>query len=71
MLPHTVLAFFALAMTILSLWVKRSPWIWGSFLVLAFALAFMAKIITPIALAPIGAVLVLHTLLKGDLRGLA
>ncbi|NGX59293.1 MAG: hypothetical protein KR126chlam3_00441 [Chlamydiae bacterium] len=71
LLPHTTLAFFALAMTILSLWVKPSPWIWGSFLVLAFALAYMAKIITPIALAPIGGLLVLHTLLKGDVRGLA
>lgn len=70
-LIHTTLAFFALAMTIVSLWVKRSPWIWGPFLVLAFALAYIEKIITPIALAPIGALLGLHTLLKGDIRGLA
>lgn len=70
-LIHTTLAFFALAMTIASLWVKRSPWIWGPFLVLAFALAYVEKIITPIALAPIAALLALHTLLKGDIRGLA
>lgn len=70
-LTHSTLAFFALAMMIISLWVKRSPWIWGAFLVLAFSLAYMAKIITPIALAPIGALIVLHTILKGDNKGVA
>jgi len=70
-LIHSTLAFFALAMTILSMWVKRSTWIWGSFLILAFALGYMAKLVTPIALAPIGGLLILHTLLKGDIRGLA
>jgi len=70
-LIHSTLAFFALAMSITSLWAKRSSWIWGSFLVLAFALAYLAKIISPIALVPIGTLLVLHTLLKGDIRGLA
>lgn len=70
-LTHTSLAFFALAMTIVSLWVKRSPWIWGPFLILAFALAYMAKVVGSDALIPIGALLVLHTILKGDLRGLA
>lgn len=70
-LIHATLAFFALAMTFISFWVKRSPWIWGSFLLLAFALGYMAKLISPIALAPIGSLLILHTLLKGDIRGLA
>lgn len=70
-LIHVTLAFFALAMTILSLWVKRSPWIWGSFLILAFALGYMAKLVQPIALAPVGGLLIVHTFLKGDVRGLA
>lgn len=67
----SALAFFAIAMTIISAWVKRSPWIWGGFLIFAFALGFIAKLFDPIALAPIGALLVLHTLLKGDIKGLA
>jgi len=68
---HATLAYFALTMTILSLWVKRSPWIWGSFLIFAFVLGYFAKIITPIALAPIGALLFLHALIKGEIKGLA
>lgn len=70
-LSHASLAFFALAMTIVTPWVKRSPWVWGPFLIIAFALAYLAKIITPIALAPVGGLLILHTLLKGDIKGLA
>ncbi len=70
-LTHASLAFFALSMTIISPWVKRSAWVWGPFLILAFALAYLAKIIEPIALAPIGGLLILHTLLKGDIKGLA
>lgn len=70
-LSHASLAFFALTMTIISPWVKRSPWVWGPFLIIAFALAYLAKIIEPIALAPIGGLLILHTFLKGDIKGLA
>lgn len=67
--PHVTIAFFALMMAILSLWVKRSPWIWGSFLIIAFVMAFYAKLVTSIALAPIGGLFILHAVLKGDLRG--
>lgn len=66
----SALAFFALAMTIISAWVKRSPWIWGGFLIFAFVLGHFANLFEPIALAPIGGLLVLHILLKGDIRGL-
>lgn len=70
-LIHSALAFFALSMTVLSMWVKRSPWIWGPFLTLAFILGYMAKIVMPVALVPIGGLLIVHTILKGDIRGLA
>lgn len=70
-LIHTSLAFFALMMVIISFWVKRSPWIWGGFLVFALVLGYFAQVITPIALAPIGALFAVHILLAGDLRGLA
>ncbi|NGX39844.1 MAG: hypothetical protein KR126chlam1_01178 [Chlamydiae bacterium] len=70
LVPHAALAVFALMMAIVSFWVKRSPWIWGSFLLLSFALGYFAKLITPIALVPIGALLILHALLTSDIRGL-
>jgi len=68
---HASLAFFALMMTIISFWVKRSPWIWGGFLTFAFVLGYFANLITPIALAPIGALLFLHIILASDLKGIA
>lgn len=70
-LTHSALAFFALAMTIISFWVKRSPWIWGTFLVLAFALGYIAKLLQPVALLPIGTLFILHAFLQGQVRGLA
>ena len=68
---HASLAYFALLMTTISLWVKRSSWIWGSFLIFAFILGYFAQLIQPIALAPIAGLLIAHALLKGELRGLA
>ena len=66
---HAALAYFALALTMISPWIKRSPWVWGSFLIFAFILGYFAHIITPIALAPIGALFILHSLLKGEIKG--
>ncbi len=71
LLAHSSLAFFALAMMIISVWVKNSPWIWGAFFIFAFILGYFAKLVSPIALAPIGGLCVIHALLKGDLKGLA
>lgn len=59
-----LLAFFALAMTFLSLWVKKSTWIWGSFLFIALGLATLAGVITPIALLPIALLGCMHFILK-------
>lgn len=43
--PIASLAFFALIMAFLSLWIHKRPWLWGSFLVISFAFAFYAKLI--------------------------
>jgi hypothetical protein len=67
--PHVTLAYFALIMTFVSLWVKRSPWIWGGFLLISFVLAYFAGIVAPIALAPIGGLLVVQALIKSDIKG--
>lgn len=69
--PLAALSFFALMVTIISFWVKRSPWIWGSFLIFAFTLGYFAHIIEPIALAPLIGLFFLHGLLKGKVRGVA
>ena len=71
LLVQSSLAYFALALTIISAWVKRSPWVWGSFLIFAFLLGYMSKILTPIALLPIGGLFLLHSFLKGDIKGFA
>ncbi len=68
--PHVTLAFFALIMALVSFWVKRSPWIWGSFLILAYTLAFFGKLVTPIALVPIVTLFALHVLMKSEIRGI-
>jgi len=68
-LIHSTLAAFALSLTIISAWIKRSPWIWGGFLILAFSLGALAHIFTPIALIPIGALLILHAVLKSEFGG--
>lgn len=67
---HASLSFFSLAMAIVSFWAKRSAPIWGGFLLLSLILAYFSHIITPIALIPIGALLILHPLLIGETRGL-
>lgn len=69
LVPVAALSFFALMVTIISFWVKRSPWIWGSFLIFVFILAYFAHLIEPIALIPIIALFFLHGLLKGKIRG--
>lgn len=63
------LAFFALMMAFISFWLKRSPWMWGAFLIIAGLLGFYAKLLDPIALAPIGALFILHGLLRGGVQG--
>ncbi len=62
---HVVLTFFALIMAFVTLWVKRSPWIWGSFLAIAGLLAYLSQILFPLGLIPIGALLLCHSLIDG------
>lgn len=70
-MTNIALALFALMMAIISLWVKRSPWIWGPFLIIAGTLGHFAGNLEPIALAPALALFVLHLILRGPVSGLA
>lgn len=71
LIPHAALSFFALIMGIISLWVYRSPWIYGSFFLISYFLGSLAKIVEPIALIPLAALLIIHTFLKADVKGTA
>jgi membrane protease YdiL (CAAX protease family) len=66
--PLSSLCFFSFAMSILSLWVKKTPWLWGSFAALAYALAFQANITTAVSVIPIALLFLCHGLLKSDIQ---
>lgn len=51
--PIRALCFFAFGMSFISLWVRKTPWLWGSFLLIAYILAFEAKIVNWISLIPV------------------
>jgi uncharacterized protein len=65
--PISALCFFAFAMSFISLWVRKTPWLWGSFLLIAYILAFNAKIADAISLIPVIILFLCHYLLKGDI----
>lgn len=66
--PLSTLCFFALAMSFISLWVRKTPAIWGSFLLIAYVLAFQAKIVGWLSLVPVLILLLCHFILKKDLQ---
>jgi membrane protease YdiL (CAAX protease family) len=61
------LAFFALLMTFISLWVHKSPWLWLSFLVIAYILALQSGVAKPFSLVPVGTLLLIHIMLRRNL----
>lgn len=67
MITLSQLAFFSLMMTFLSLWVHRSAWLWGGFLVISYIIAFHSSVAQPFSLLPIAALFVLFLVLKKPL----
>jgi len=65
--PISTLCFFAFAMSFISLWIRKTAWMWGSFLLIAYILAFQAKIVTWISLIPVLILFFCHYFLKNDL----
>lgn len=61
------LAFFALLMTFVSLWIHRSPWLWLSFLTIAYILALQSGVAKPFSLVPVGTLLLIHVMLRRNL----
>ncbi len=56
-------------MTFVSFWVKRTPWLWGTFLFLSLLFALDTQIITWIALLPLAGLGLFHFLLHKHLQG--
>ena len=48
-----LLCFFSLAMSFISLWIRKTAWLWATFLIIAILLAFESKILLPVAFIPI------------------
>jgi membrane protease YdiL (CAAX protease family) len=65
--PIQSICFFAFAMSFISLWIRKTPWLWGSFLTIAYILAFSCHIVTWLSLLPILILLFCHYNLKGDI----
>ncbi|MFI5334274.1 MAG: CPBP family intramembrane glutamic endopeptidase [Chlamydiales bacterium] len=67
----SALAYFSLMMTFVTFWVKRTIWLWGSFLLIAILLALYVKILAPAALLPIAALGLCHFLLHHHVKSRA
>ncbi len=66
--PLSSLCFFSFGMSFLSLWVKKIPWLWGSFALIAYAIAFHIGIATGLSLIPILLLFLCHFLLKSEIK---
>jgi uncharacterized protein len=63
------LAFFCLMMTFGSLWIHKSAWLWGSFLILAFSLAIYSGVVLPFSILVAALLLILFWILKTPIAG--
>jgi uncharacterized protein len=66
--PIAMLCFFAFAMSFISLWIRKTAWMWGSFLLIAYILAFEAKIASGMSLIPVVILLFCHFFLNKELQ---
>jgi membrane protease YdiL (CAAX protease family) len=61
------LSFYTLMMVFLSLWVHRSAWLWGAFLIISYILAFNTGVVQPFSIIPIGLLFVLFLVFRRPL----
>ena len=57
-------------LALLSLWVKKNPWIWGSMGALSLLLAFSSELLTSAALIPLSLLTVIFWGLQWNVKGL-
>ncbi|MBS0604940.1 MAG: CPBP family intramembrane metalloprotease [Verrucomicrobia bacterium] len=66
--PITSMCFFAFGMSFISLWVRKTPALWASFLLIAYILAFEANIATWISLIPVLILFFCHYYLNKEIQ---
>lgn len=69
--PLQVLSFFSLLMALISIWIKKSIWIWGSFGAISLFIAGSCQLMTPIAFLPLFFLILLVWGLQFDVQGFA
>ncbi len=62
------LSFYILMMAFLSLWIHRSAWLWGAFLVISYILAFHTGVVQPFSIIPIGLLFFIFLVFKKPLQ---
>ena len=67
--PIASLAFASLILAFISLWIHRKPWLWGSFLAVAFIFAFLGKLIDLKIFVALGLLGGSHLALTAKLKG--
>lgn len=68
--PIATLAFIALIIGFISLWVHNKPWLWGSFLAISCIFAFLGKLINFKAFVALGILWGTHLFLTTQIKGL-
>lgn len=68
--PLSSLAFAALILAFISLWIHRSPWLWGSFIAISSIFGIMGKLIDFKIFVALGLLCAAHYVLTAKLRGI-
>ncbi|MES2122308.1 MAG: type II CAAX endopeptidase family protein [Chlamydiota bacterium] len=66
--PLSTLCFFSLGMSFVSLWVKKTPWLWGSFLFISYILAFQTNTVNWLSAIPLFTLLICHYSIHCDIH---
>ncbi|MCP5506631.1 MAG: CPBP family intramembrane metalloprotease [Chlamydiales bacterium] len=68
--PLSSLAFASLILAFISLWIHRSPWLWGSFIAISSIFGIMGKLIDFKIFVALGLLCGTHYVLTAKLRGI-
>lgn len=69
--PLSSLAFIALILAFISLWIHKSPWLWGSFIAVSSVFGIMGKLIDFKIFVALALLCAAHLALTAQLKGIA
>ncbi|MCI5051536.1 MAG: CPBP family intramembrane metalloprotease [Simkaniaceae bacterium] len=69
--PIFLISYALMLLTFISFWIKRTVWLWAPLLVLSFATALNARIVSPFTIFVVVILLACHLLLHYELKWLA